>query len=145
MNKTQKKAWYNLVRVLLCILIVIWSFIVSFILPLSRFWHLVMPLGIPCVFVVTSFFLRKQQSPVEVDSDERDEVIKKRAVSISFVSAWILLAAATVIPLFVMGLEGSIAVLLLAFINLGVLFGALLVHSVAILVQYGRGGKDGEK
>ena len=72
------------------------------------------------------------------------DIIKKRAVLASFVSVWILLAAATAIPQFVIGTGGTIAVWLLTFINLGVLLGALLVYTVAILVQYGNGGKDNE-
>ena len=146
MNKTQKGAWFSLTTGLLCIAIIIWvvaRLVISKTVPESseRFW----PLAVYCVLVVISIvFMRRKQSPAEVDSDERDEVIKKRAVLASFVSVWILLAAATAIPQFVIGAGGTIPVWLLTFINLGVLLGALLVYTVAILVQYGRGGKDNE-
>ncbi len=80
----------------------------------------------------------------EVESDERDDLIKKRAVIASFVTVWILLAGVTVVPRFVVGIKGLIPVWLLAFINLGVFLGAVLVYLVAVLVQYGWGGKDGE-
>ena len=144
MNKTQKGAWFGLVAGLLCFAMLGHVFVEIFIwkrLPEGFFGLLAYCLLLGGAFV----FLRKKQSPAEVDSDERDNLIKRRAVIASFVSVWILLAGVTVIPRFVVGIKGSIPVWLLAFINLGVLLGALLVYSVAILVQYGRGGKDGEK
>lgn len=146
MNKQQKIAWFNLVGTLLCFAFGIYIGVEIFILRrlpegFGRFW----PLAVFCVLTVTSIVLvRRKQSPAEVDSDERDNLIKYRAVIASFVSVWILLAAVTTIPRFVVGIKGSIPVWLLAFINLGVLLGALLVYSVAVLVQYGWGGK-GEK
>ncbi len=146
MNKTQKVAWFNLAGALLCIAIIIWVVARLVILKtvpeaFERFW----PLAVFCAFMVTSIvLLRRKQSPAEVDSDERDNLIKYRAVIASFVSVWILLAAAATIPRFVVGVKGSIPVWLLAFINLSVLLGALLVYSVAILVQYGWRNK-GEK
>lgn len=147
MNKTQKGAWFNLAGTLLCIAIMIWVVARLIILKtvpegFERIW----PLVVFCVLMVTSIvFLRKKQSPAEVDSDERDKLIKYRAVITSFVSVWILLAVVTIIPRFVIGIKGSVPVWLLAFINLGVLLGALLVYSVAVLIQYGWGGHDGEK
>ena len=95
-------------------------------------------LGIPIIF------LRKKQSPREVDKDERDSLIEKRAVIAAFVSVWILLFVATIIPRFIVGLDGSIPVWSLAFINIGILLIVLFVYSIAVLVQYGWGGKGGE-
>ncbi len=148
MNKTQKSAIFCLVVFLIWAVVMAYPLISIFILKswpesfFSRFWSMIAYF----VFITTSIiFLRKKQSPNEPDFDERDDLIKKRAVLASFVSVWILLAAATAIPQFVIGIEGTIPVWLLTFINLGVLLGAMLVYSVAILVQYGRGGKDGEK
>lgn len=148
MNRFQKLAWFNLVGILLCFAVLGHLFVEIFILKrlpesiLGKFW----PIIAYCVLTVISIILlRKKQSPAEVDSDERDNLIKKRAVIASFVSVWVLLAAASAIPRFVVGVKGSIPVWLLAFINLGVLLIALLVYSVAVLVQYSWGGKDGEK
>jgi hypothetical protein len=146
MNRSQKIAWFNLVGGLLCVAIHVWVIARVVILKtipegFERFW----PFGLFCLLVVTSIvLLRKKQSPDQVESDERDDLIKRRAVIAGFVSVWVLLAAATAIPQFAVGAKGSIPVWLLAFINLGVLLGTLLVYSVAILVQYGRPGK-GEK
>jgi amino acid transporter len=144
MNKTQKEAWFGLGGILLCLGIFVWAGVKIFILKtipegLTRFW----PVLVFCVFMATSLvLLRRKQSPAEVESDERDRLIKYRAVLACFVSVWVLLAAATGIPQLVVGVKGSIPVWLLAFVNLGVLLIALLVYSVAVLVQYGRGGKE---
>ncbi len=146
MNKTQKEAWLNLVGTLLCIAVIIWvvaRFVILKTVPgaFERFW----PLAVFCVLMVTStVLLRRKQSQAQVDSDERDTLIKYRAVVACFVSVWILLAAATTIPRFMVGIKGSIPAWLLAFINVGVLIGAMLVYSVAILVQYGLSGKGEE-
>ncbi len=147
MNKTQKIAWFNLVGALLCFALGIYIAVEVFILRrlpegFGRFW------GLPAFWLITGIaiiFLRKKQSPAEVDSDERDNFIKRRAVLASFVSVWILLFASSMIPRFIVGQDGSIPVWLLPIINLGVFFIVMLVYSVAVLVQYGRGGKDGEK
>jgi hypothetical protein len=146
MNRTQKVAWFNLAGGMLCIAIHIWVVVRLLILKtvpggVERFW----PMAVFCVFVAASIvLLRRKQSPAEVDSDERDRLIKYRATVACFVSVWVLLAAATGIPQLVVGVKGSIPVWLLAFINVGILLIALLVYSAAVLLQYGR-GDEGEK
>ena len=141
MNRTQKEAWFGLGGILLSLGIFVWAGVKLFILKtipegITRFW----PVLVICVFMATSIvLLRRKQSPAEVESDERDRLIKYRAVVACFVSVWVLLAAASAIPSFVIGAKGSVPVWLLAFINLGVLLGAFLVYSAAVLLQYGRG------
>jgi uncharacterized membrane-anchored protein len=78
----------------------------------------------------------------EVDNDERDSHIKKNAVLVSFVSLWILLFAASLIPGFIAGDMGSIPVDLLPIINMGVFLIAMLIYSAAILAQYNWGIKE---
>ncbi len=148
MNKTQKSAIFCLVTFLFCVVVMAYPFISIFILKswpesfFSRFWSMI----VYFVFIAASIiFLRKKQSPAEPDFDERDDLIKKRAVLVSFVSVWILLAAACIIPRFIVGETGAIPVYVLTFINLGIFMIAMLVYNVAVLVQYGRGGKDGKK
>ncbi len=148
MNKTQKGAWVSLAMVVFCIAVLVYLFVEIFILnriPKEAAGALWVPIVFCLLMVIATIFLRRKQSPAEVDADERDNLIKNRAVLTSFVSVWILLAAVAIIPRFVVGIEGSIPVWLLAFMNLGVLFGAGLVYSVAVLVQYGWRGKDGKK
>ena len=143
MNKTQKGAWFCLVMALLCFASNIQLGVEMFVLKrlpegFGRSWGL---LAVLLVIGIAIVFIRKKQSPTEPDSDERDELIKKRAGQISFVSVWLLLAAVILIAALILGEAGSIPVYLLTFINLGVFLTAMLIYSVAILVQYGWGGE----
>jgi uncharacterized membrane-anchored protein len=143
MNKTQKGAWFNLVGTLLCFALGIYIVVEVFILRrlpegFGRFWGL---LAFWLVTGIAIIFIQKKQSPAEVDSDERDNLIKKRAVLASFVSVWILLFASSIIPRFIVGPNGSIPVWILPIINLCVLLIVMLIYSAALLIQYSRGGQ----
>lgn len=147
MNKTQKSAWFCLATYLLALAIILYVSIKTLLLKsfpeslLERFWALV----VYCIVVVTAIvFMRKKQSLAEVDEDERDKVIKRTAVLVAFVSVWILLFAASLIPQFILGKEGAIPVWLLPIINLAVSLIVGLIYTIAILVQYGWGDKNGK-
>ena len=146
MNKKQKGAWVNLVAVLISIAALIYIIIQLFIVKKqfgpAGMWSLLATYGV--LLGIPTIFLRKKQSPREVNKDERDSLIEKRAVIAAFVSVWILLFAATIIPRFIFGNDGSIPVWSLAYVNVGILFIVLLVYSIAVLVQYGKGDKNHE-
>lgn len=147
MNKTQKGAVFTLAIAIL--LVGFAAAVLNTMLAagdrfagtrLVKFWS-----WLVVIFIFTgAVYLRKKQSPGEPDSDERDKLIKRKAVLASFVSVWIALAAATIFPMYVVGDEGSIPACMLPIINAGILLIALLVYPIAVLVQYGRGVK-GEK
>jgi len=152
MNKTQKSALFSLINFLL---LIIFSVHITKIirdvfspesypnaLKIVLFWAFII-FG----FMGLSAFLlyRKKQSSAEVESDEHDDLIKKRAVLVCFISVWFLLIASYAILWHIVGLDGSIPLCILPLIYLGVFFAAMLVYNLAVLVQYGRGGKDGEK
>ena len=99
--------------------------------------------GLVLCIVLSILFLRKKQSPVEVETDERDKQIMKRAVLPCAISVGVGLAAVSAIPQLVVGTDGSIPVWLLPIMNVGVALVAALVFTVAVLVQYGWGGKNG--
>ena len=145
MNKTQKCAWCVVLLSLLYLALNIYIGVEFFVLrrwPKSSYWP---SLVFYLLIGISIIFVRKKQSPAEPNSDERDELIKKRAARISLISAWLLLATATIIAARILGQDGSIPVYLLSLINVSVFLMALLIYSVAILVQYGRGGKNGGK
>jgi threonine/homoserine/homoserine lactone efflux protein len=146
MNKTQKGAWFNMAGALICMGVFVGLYIRLFVVKkmptnFGAFW---VSLGFFLLTGLTLYAVQKKQSPHEVDKDERDRQIERRAVIAAFVSVWILLFAATVIPRFIVGLDGSIPVWSFAFINVSILLIVWLVYCVAVLVQYGRGGKDGQ-
>ncbi len=145
MNKTQKGAWFTLgvAVLLLAFSVIIFNGMFMSVSEAGgpvRIWSLLILLFMG----ISVFFLRKKQSSAEVDSDERDNLIKCRAVVACFVSVWILLIAASIIPQLIAGDVGSIPVCLLPVINMGIFLVSMLIYSVAILIQYGWGGKDGQ-
>ena len=146
MNKAQKGAWFTLGLAILLLVFGIILFTAMFTsgttaTGLALFWSLL----ILTYMIVPIFLLRRKQSHSEIVVDERDNCIRKNAVLASFISVWVLLFIASIIPSYVVGQYGSIPVILLPIINFGIFLIILLVYSVAILVQYGWGGKDGRK
>jgi hypothetical protein len=147
MNKTQRAAWLTFgVSILLLVFLAI--IFTSMFTPgdrtagtnLVKVW-----IWIILAFLAggTAFVHFKRRSS-KVDCDERDSHIKKNALLVSFVSLCVLLVAASLIPAFAVGDDGSIPVCLLPIINFGVFLIVMVVHSVAVLLQYGWGAKDGE-
>ena len=141
MNKTQKNAWFSVAMFSLSIIVAGYNFYRVFIfkrLPdsfLSRTWPI---LAFLLIFVPALILMRKKQSPAEVDFDERDGLIRKRAVMASYTSVWILLTIAILILWCVVGFDGTIAAWIFPFIILEVFFIAMIIYSIAILIQYGR-------
>ena len=145
MNKAQKEAWLGLSGCLVNVITFGYIYVKCFVLK-----ELPEPINILPLLVVIFVLLGapvvlflKKQSPGEVEKDERDRSIEKRAVLAAFVSVFVLLFAATMIPRFITGLDGSVPVWGLAFINVGILVIAMAVYFVSVLVQY-KGGKINE-
>ena len=147
MNRTQKGAWFMFGGTLLLIAFGIYIFAMMFAAG-DRLkgigWIRFGSLPLTLFLIGGVWFMRRKQSPNELDSDERDNDIKKNAVLASFVSVWVLLFLLNFIPVYIVGETGSIAVSIFPIINTTIVFIAMLVYSIAILIQYGRGTK-GEK
>lgn len=146
MNKTQKGAWFSLAGALLFIILCIYLSVDMFIRQRLPNKNLVWVVAIFCVLVGGAglIWTQRKQSPKEADSDERDKSIEKKAVLISFISVWVLLAAETLIPRFIVGLDGSIPVWMLAIINVAIFYVAMAVFYAAVLIQYGWRSRNGE-
>ena len=148
MNKTQKMAWISLAIFSFSIALAGYNFYREFVakkLPdsfLGRHWS---AFAFLAIFIPAIILLRKKQSPAEVDSDERDGLIRKKALVASYTSVWILFTIAILILWLAFGLEDTMAVWLFPLIILEVFFIAMIIYSIAILIQYGRGGKNVEK
>jgi hypothetical protein len=146
MNRTQKTALFNLSAFLMNIAFLSYLFITIF--GFRTLPNRAALVAVMLVFAAQAgwwiLVLRKKQSPVEPQADERDKTIIKNAVFVSFVSTWLLLAAATLIPEVVLGPAGALPVFLLPFINFGVFVLAGVVYFTAVLVQYGRANKGEE-
>ena len=81
-------------------------------------------------------YILRRQSPREVITDERDKLIKLKALFASFVSVMISLAAMLVTLKTIVGIEGSIGVWLLTLILLFIAIAAAMVYSATVLILY---------
>ncbi len=100
-------------------------------------------LGIAGLGGFSPLIFRKDKG--KVTFDERDKSIKRRAALSGFAASYLFVGLACMLPFSVLGPMASISVGWLPNIFGGAALSFFFVWSVAILVQYGRGGKDGNK
>ena len=90
-----------------------------------------------CVFIVFfGYALRKKQSTLEPDTDERDRQISKKAIQVAFVAVCLLMFFATALPMWLYGLDSSIPTVLLPLINMAVFLAALTIYNAVVLILY---------
>ena len=143
MNKAQKCAWFNLIVTL--ILLVLHG--VAFVLILLRGR---MPQGlneIGCLIIalligILAVGFRRKQKLTESDFDERDRAVAKKALTAAFVSLWALLIGCWAIACLLVGFEGTVSVYVLPVAIYACFIIVMLIHSVAVLVQYPKESED---
>jgi len=79
-----------------------------------------------------------------VQQDERDLLIKRRAMLGAYSIFWPLFVLAAMAPFFVVGPNGTIPVVYLPWMVLGGMFVVMLVQAIVTLEEYGWKGKDNE-
>lgn len=144
MNRVQKIAWFFVITISL-------SFVLSCIAVAILYVKLGMPralaglgfMGIAGLGGFSPLIFRKDKGKVAFD--ERDKLIKRRVALAGFATSYLFVGLACMIPFSILGPKASISVTWLPNIFMGAALSAFFVTSVAILVQYGWGGKDGEK
>ena len=152
MNKTQKNSWFSFLNSVVLILYSIYCLkaIRNILSGVStvHFWEFIV-FSVLFVFgfmgVSALIFFRNKQSQTEIESDERDGLIKKRAAIAAFISVWILLVLSYLLLWIMLGLEAFIPIYVLPLIYLEMGVFVLVVYNLAVLVQYGWGGKDGQE
>ena len=138
MNKTQQGACYGILLSLLLTGIVIFDLIDTIV-----GWPIKLLVGAVWggFLLVPVFLIQRKKDSREVDLDERDKQIIKRAILASFVLLAGMLSAAFVAALFALGIQSTLsvtmdelsAVIYFAFIVF------IFILSLAVLFQYGRG------
>ena len=146
MSRAQKTARFNLIVILIAlslsaIAVGVFYFVVD--LPIRRAFGGFGFMGITGLMGLSPLLYKKGRG--KVSFDERDELINYRAVLAAYSVFWLVFTAACMIPWSIIGPSGSISVNVLPIMLFGIGITLMLVHSLVILVQYGRGGKDGEK
>ena len=143
MNKTQKGACYGILLSLLLAGIVIFDLIDTIV-----GWPIKLLIGAVWggLLLVPIYLIERKKDPREVDMDERDKRIVKRALLASFILLAVMLGLAFVIAFFILGLQSTMSITMdeLSAIIYFFLVAFVLVLSLAVLAQYGRGAR-GEK
>lgn len=143
MNKTQQGACYGILLSLLLAGIVIFDLIDTIV-----GWPIILLVGAVWggFLLVPIYFIERKKEPREVDMDERDKRIIKRAILAGFVFLAGILSAAFVAALFGLGLQSTLSVTMdeRSAVIYFTLIAFILALSLAVLVQYGWREKGSE-
>jgi len=145
MNRYQKLAWYNLIVIAATIIITSTAVAIEFHIrgySTTGLWFFV---GILLLLKFKPFLFKKPQGQDKVVCDERDSFIIKRALSFAYTTFWIVFVASCFLLFLIIGPRNSVPTITLPLMAIGGALFMKIVCSVAILVQYGRGGKDGRE
>jgi len=141
MNRMQKIAWLFVVMVSLGVVFSIAATGLLYVkVGVPRAWAGLAFLAVAGLGGFGPLIFKKDKGPVTCD--ERDRVINRRAALAAFTTAYLFIGLACMLPFFVLGPDGSMSVTWLPMIFMGAGLITFFVHSVAILVQYGRGGRN---
>ena len=139
MNKTQKAALYGLYLVAFILLIPLVDLVDTKINPI-----LLRAIGYPLVIllILPLWFLSRKKA--EVDTDERDKEIIKKALLISIFLIAIVSCSAFTVCLFACGLENAISFTMddISAVIFFTLVAFILVLSLMVLIQYRSGAKE---
>jgi hypothetical protein len=140
MNKTQQSACYGVLLSLLLAGIVIFDLIDTIV-----GWPIKLLVGAVWggFLLVPIYFINRKKDPREVDMDERDKRIIKRAILASFVLLAGMLGVAFIATLFALGIQGTLSVTMdeLSAVIYFTFIAFIFVLSLAVLFQYGRRAK----
>ena len=144
MNRMQKMAWFLVITISTAILasaatVTVLYFKVGF----PRAWSGLGALGIVGIGGLAPLFFRKDSRAVIFD--ERDSLIQRRAALTGFALAYMLMGLTCMVPFIVLGPKATVSIAWLPSIFGLAGISHYLSYSVAILVQYGRGSKDGKE
>ncbi len=143
MNKIQKTARFTLIMLGLALgLSVTAVLVLRFAVGMS--WRASMA---GFAFTAIMGFSRISPSLFKKDKrglDERDLLIKQKAMLAAYWSFWPLFVLAAMAPFFVYGPGGKVSVLYLAWMVFGGMYWVFLIYSLTILNEYGWRDKDNE-
>jgi hypothetical protein len=101
--------------------------------------------------MLSVIFLRRKQSPSEVDYDERDILIKQKAIFASYITLWILVFAASTIWVVIAehGIFANPDIQKIVMFSPPIVFFLMyiivkMVYALTILIQYGWKEKGNE-
>ena len=143
MNRQQKIALFTLVMLVLALvlsLIAVGVAYFGFGLPLRRAASGFGFIGIMGLSALAPLLFRKDKQGVKLD--ERDLLIKRKAMFAAYWSFWPLFVLAAMAPFFVLGPDGKVGVLYLAWMVFGGMFYVTLIQAIVTLQEYGWRNKE---
>ena len=145
MNRTQRTARFNLIvmsiaRGLSALAVGVSYFVIG--LPIRRAVGGFGLLGICGLLGLSPILFKKKTG--EVDFDERDLLIQRKALVGAYSIFWVLFVLAAMIPFFVLGSDGKVSVQYLAAMVFAGAVTVTLVQSIATLEMSGWRNKDHE-
>ena len=142
MNRYQKIAWFNLIVIALTIIITAMAIAIEMrIRGYSTVGWLF--IGIMALLQYNTRFFKKPQGEDKVIHDERDSLILNKALSLSLVVFWYVFVFSCLLLFFLIGPKNSVPTITIPLIAFGACLFLKIACSVAIIVLYGRGAKDG--
>ena len=143
MNRAQKMAWYNLIVVLVSLALTgVTISVLAAIVGMPKALGGLGFLGICGLIGFSPIIFRKKQG--QLDFDERDLLIQRRAFVIAYSIFWVFFTFACMIPWLVLDTGTTIRVVVLPGMLAGGFVIVQLIQSIAILVMYGKGGQSYE-
>lgn len=143
MNRWQKMAWFTLIILgvalglsITTVLVLHFAAGVSWRASMAGFGFI----GLVGFSRIHPTFFKKDKRGL----DERELLIKQKAMVAAYWSFWPLFVLAAMTPFFVYGPDGVVSVLYLCWMVFGGMYWVLLIHSIAILNEYGWKGGDNE-
>ncbi|MBA7631568.1 hypothetical protein ES703_39100 [subsurface metagenome] len=136
MNSAQKFAWSNLIIIGLTLTL---SGTMTLLLTPQ---HGIPLIGLLGIVGISSAVFRKRRRRGGINFDERDRLIYERSLTAAHSVFWPFFVAACMLPWLVFRSSGSVPVYLLPMILGGGGVVAIVVQSLAILIQYGWRNKE---
>jgi len=149
MNKVQREAWIALLLVVPVLAICGQLPILLIYLEGPSFLHL---FSFACATIIGGlswllllFFSRTRSRKTKIEFDERDKSILIRSTLAGYTVLWIYFIAACIYVWLSVAPERSVSVNVMPTVIVEGIAVFIFVQSLTTLIQYGRGGKDGEK
>ena len=138
MNRAQKIAWFSLIMLTLSLglsLIAVSVLYFGFGLPMRRAAGGFGFFGIMGLSALAPVLFKKDKGKVELD--ERDLLIKNKAMLAAYWGFWPIFVIAAMVPFFIYGPVGVVSVKYLCGMVFGGMFIVILVQSLVTLQEFG--------
>jgi hypothetical protein len=141
MNKYQKAAYFTLILCGLALLLSISAMLILHF-AVGKSWR-ASTAGFAFIGIIGFSGIRPSLFKKDLRGlDERDLLIKYKAMIAAYWSFWPLFVIAAMAPMFIYGPHGVVPVYYLFWMVLGGMYCVFLIYSIAILNEYGWSDKD---